>query len=142
MIYFIDSNIFLRTLIKEDEKSFRDCYRLLKLVQEKKIKTFTSSLILAEINWVLESFYKFRKSDTVEALKSVLNLRGLKIINKLNPDLAIGIFQNLNVKFIDALIASSPQIFKKEVAIISYDRDFDKIGVIRKEPEAIIKKIN
>ena len=140
MIYFIDSNIFLRTLIKEDEKSFKECYQFLNLVQENKIKAFTSSLILAEINWVLESFYKFKKSEIIKALKSILNLKGLKIVDKTKPILAVEIFQNFNVKFIDALIASNPQIFKKQAIVISYDKDFDKMKIIRKKPKEIIKQ--
>ena len=140
MIYFIDSNIFLRTLIKEDEKSFKECYQFLNLVQENKIKAFTSSLILAEINWVLESFYKFKKSEIIKALKSILNLKGLKIVNKTKPILAVEIFQNFNVKFIDALIASNLQIFKKQAIVISYDKDFDKMKIICKKPKEIIKQ--
>lgn len=140
MIYFIDSNIFLRTLIKEDEKSFKECYQFLNLVQENKIKAFTSSLILAEINWVLESFYKFKKSEIIKALKSILNLKGLKIVDKTKPILAVEIFQNFNVKFIDALIASNLQIFKKQAIVISYDKDFDKMKIIRKKPKEIIKQ--
>lgn len=138
MIYFIDSNIFLRTLIKEDEKSFKECYQFLNLVQENKIKAFTSSLILAEINWVLESFYKFKKSEIIKALKSILNLKGLKIVDKTKPILAVEIFQNFNVKFIDALIASNLQVFKKQAIVISYDKDFDKMKIIRKQPKEII----
>lgn len=142
MIYFVDSNIFLRTLIKEDEKSFGSCYRFLELVQKKRIKAFTSSLILVEINWVLRSFYKFKKPNIVEAVKSILNLKGLKITDRLNPALALEIFQSSNVKFVDALIASNSEIFKKEMIVVSYDRDFDKIEIIRKEPSAIIKNIS
>ena len=110
-----------------------------KISSGKKVKAFTSSLILAEINWVLESFYKFKKSEIIKALKSILNLKGLKIIDKANPMLAIEIFQNFNVKFIDALIASNSQLFKKEAVVLSYDKDFDKIKIIRKEPKEIIK---
>jgi predicted nucleic-acid-binding protein len=138
MIYFIDSDIFLRVLIKE--KKFEECYKILDLVRKNKIKAITSSLVLAEIDWVLEGFYKFEKMEVIEGLKSILKLRGLKIFDKINPSLAIELYQSYNIKFIDALIASNPKIFKKEIAIISYDKDFDKIGVIRKEPKDLIKK--
>lgn len=137
MTYFIDSNIFLRTLIKEDEKTFKECYQFLNLIQSKKIKAFTSSLILAEISWVLGGFYKFKKLEVVNALQSIINLRGLKITDKMDPRAAIEIFQRFNIKFVDALIASTPKIFRKEMIIVSYDRDFDKLGVIRKKPRDI-----
>ncbi len=50
---------------------------------------------------------------------------------------ALKIYAEKNVKFIDALIASIPQIQAKEWTVISYDRDFDKIGINRKEPMGI-----
>jgi len=139
MVYFIDTNIFLRTLIKEDEKSFKDCYFVLNLIKENKIKAFTSTLILAEIDWVLESFYKFEKSEVVRALKSILKLKGLRIIDKMNLKFALELFETKNIKFIDALIGSNPQIFQKKAIVISYDKDFDKISIKRKEPKEIIK---
>jgi len=135
MDYFIDTNIFLRALVKENEKTFKECYQFLKLVEERRLRALTSSLVLAEIEWVLGSFYKFEKTKVVQALGSVLSLKGLQIIDAINPRLALEIFREKNVKFIDALIASDPRIFKKEVIVVSYDRDFDKIGVLRKEPK-------
>ena len=139
MVYFVDTNIFLRTLVKEDEKSFKECYLFLNLIKGNKIKVFTSSLVLAEIDWVLESFYKFGKSEVIKALNSILKLKGLKIIDRTNVQLALEIFQNKNIKFIDALIVSNSQIFQKKVIVVSYDRDFDKIGVKRKEPKEILR---
>ena len=141
MLYFIDTNIFLRILIKEDEKIFNECYKLLELIRERKIKSFTSSLILAETNWVLDSFYKFEKPKIIKALRSILNLKGLKIIDEVNPAISLEIFQNHNVKLIDALIASNPAILNKTMTIISYDKDFEKIDIIRKEPKQVIQLI-
>ena len=139
MIYFIDTNIFLRVLIKEEK--FEECYQFLDLVRQNKIKAITSSPVMAEIDWVLEGFYKFEKMEVIKGLKSILKLKGLRIIDKMDVSLAIEFYKNYNIKFIDALIASNPKIFKKEITIISYDKDFDKINVLRKEPKEILKEI-
>ena len=140
MTYFIDSNIFLRVLIKEKNRIFKDCYQFLNLVRLNKIKAITSSLVLVEIDWVLEGFYNFGKMEAIKGLKSILKLRGLRIIDKINISLAIEIYEKCNIKFIDALIASNPQIYQKKILVVSYDKDFDKIGMIRKEPKELIKK--
>lgn len=141
MVYFVDSNIFIRVLVKETDKIFKECYRFLDLVRQSKIKAFTSSLVLAEIDWVLEGFYGFKKENVIEGLKSILKLRGLKIVDKINASLAIELYEKHNIKFIDALIASNPKIFKKKVTMVSYDKDFDKINVLRKEPKEVLKEI-
>lgn len=138
MLYFVDTNIFLRVLNREDEKSFNECSELLRLVKENKIEIFTSNLVLSEIIFTLISFYKFKKTDATESLKSVINLTGLKITNRANIKIVLEFYENYNIKFIDAMIASNPLILQKKMKIISYDRDFDKIGVTRIEPAKLL----
>lgn len=138
MLYFIDTNIFLRVLVKENEEVFKDCQKFLNLISQNKIKAFTSTIIFSEIDWVLESFYKFPKEKVIGGLNSILKLKNLKIKDSFNPNSAIEIYEKFSVKFIDALIASNLRIFNKEAVIVSYDKDFDKIGVKRMEPSKII----
>ncbi len=135
-LYFIDTNIFLRVLIKENEKTFGECFGILNKIKKGEIKAFTSSLVLAEINWVLGSFYRFSKFQVAESLKGIINLKGLKIVDKHNLRLAVSIYEKHNVKFVDALIASNFLIFRNKflAVVVSYDRDFDRIGIKRKEP--------
>lgn len=135
MIYFIDTNIFLRTLIKENKDSFNHCYSFLKAVKTNKIKAVTASIVLAEIVWTLSSFYKLPKKQVVEAIRSIVNLRGLKVVNKYNHLLAIDLYERRAVKYIDAVIASIDKIQAKKWTVVSYDTDFDRLGVIRKEPK-------
>jgi len=136
MKYFIDSNIFLRVLVKENEKVFQDCFALLKKIEGKKIKAITSVLILAEIDWVLEGFYQFSKERAIEAIEGILKLKGLKFVDSFNFSLFLYYYGKNSVKFIDALIASE-KVFckdKEKVAIISYDKDFTRLGLQRLEP--------
>ena len=42
-----------------------------------------------------------------------------------------------SVKFIDALITSIPQIAGGDMIAVSYDKDFDKLNVKRKEPKEV-----
>jgi len=136
--YFIDTNIFLRVLIKEKERIFQESFLVLKLIKEKKISAFTSSLVLAEVVWVLNSCYGFKKKEIIQAIKGILNLKNLQIIDKFDPYLAISFYEKYKVKFIDAFIASHYLISKKEAIIVSYDKDFDKLKLKRKEPSQII----
>lgn len=142
MKYFIDTNIFLRTLIKEDETSFKNCYHFLEAIRYNKIKGITSSLVMAELAWTLSSYYQFKREDIAKALESVSNLRGLKVVDGYQISLALLYYQSKSVKFIDAMIASIKQISAKKWTIISYDQDFDKLDLIRLEPNQIIGLVN
>lgn len=139
--YFIDTNIFLRVLIKEDEIKFQQCRRVLELIRENKIKAWTSSLVLAEVNWTLVSFYKFSKEKNLKAIKSIISLKNLKIADQNNIYQMVHLYEKYNIKFIDAHIASLDLITQKNTKIISYDKDFDKLNVIRIEPAKLIKNI-
>lgn len=137
--YFIDSNIFLRPIVKDDSQKTQECELFFNKIKQGKIQAFTSNLVLAEIVWTGLKLYKIQKQELIDILKGILDFKNLKIINNFNPYLAVEIFEKFPVKFIDALIASNPWIYQRETVIISYDRDFDKINIIRKEPNQIIK---
>ncbi len=134
MIYFIDSNIFLRVLIQEDIQSFKICSNLLRQIESKKISVVTSDIVLAEIVWVLSSYYKRPRDEIVESIEMINNM-GMKTVNAFDRSIAIRLYGKYSVKYIDALIASIGPIYRKKWTIISYDKDFDKLGVRRKEPE-------
>ncbi len=136
--YFIDTNIFLRPIIKDSAKTAEECNLLFQEIKNGKINAFTSNLVLAEIFWVLKSVYKFKKQELSRILGAISKLKNLKIDNKENFDKAIELYEKNNVKFIDAMIASRPRILDKEMIIISYDKDFDKLNILRKEPENLL----
>lgn len=137
--YFIDSNIFLRFFAKETKSSvYRDCFKLIQNLKMGKLKAVTSNLVFAETVWVLTSVYKISKTDLNDVLGSLENIPSLKVIDNFQTNLANQLFKMHPVKYIDALIASNPNIYAKKWVVISYDRDFDKLGVIRKEPSKII----
>ncbi|MDZ7587153.1 MAG: PIN domain-containing protein, partial [Patescibacteria group bacterium] len=109
----------------------------LELIKGNQIKAYTCGLVLAEVLWVLSSYYHVKKPGLIEALKSILNLRGLRVIDKIDYLKAEKIYEKFNVKFIDAVIASVAIVDSTRWLIVSYDKDFDRIGVIRKEPGQI-----
>lgn len=137
--YFLDTNIFLRPIIKDDLQKTNDCRKLFDLIEQEKIKVVTSSIVLAELVWTSISFYKISKKEIIKILKGILKLKGLKLSNNCNMFLAIAFYEKNNIKFTDTLIAANTFFSKKNVKIISYDKDFDKLDVIRIEPAKIIK---
>lgn len=138
MRFFVDTNIFLRTLIKEDKETYQDCYKFFEFVKLNKIKAVTSHVVLTEIAWTLSSYYGFSKKKVTQALKGIINLRGLAFADNYQALSALDMFERKSVKFIDALLASIKEIEEKKWKVVSYDRDFDKLDVIRTEPKEII----
>jgi predicted nucleic-acid-binding protein len=137
MLYLIDTNIFLRVLIKEDEMSFQSSLKLLEAIKHGQGNAVIPGIVLTEINWTLRSYYKFPKPQVVAAIQGILNLRGLMIVDNYNHQLALDLYQRHAVKYVDACIASLPAVQERQATIISFDHDFDKIGIARREPHQI-----
>lgn len=137
---FLDTNIFLRVIVKEDEKTFLECTKLLASVKSGERRAYTSTLVLAEINWVLGSFYKFPKSEVVLALPGILSLKNLTVDDKYDTLTAISLYERHSVKFIDALLSTHHLVFRKEVPMVSYDKDFSVLPVNWLRPEDVLKK--
>ena len=138
MEYFLDSNIFLRFLVPDDNnpKFFSDCKKLFNYIETRKITVSTASYIYAEIVWVLKSFYHFKKHKIIEALR-VFEASSISIDNRVDQKFVLDLFEKYNVKFIDCLIASHKDIQKGAMAIVSYDKDFDVLGIKRFEPQDV-----
>lgn len=138
--YFLDTNVFMRALVRSDDTSFNTSVRLLGLIKTGKIKALTSSLVLAEIDFVLKSFYKFSKQEVIEALKSVTSLKNLRIQDGYDSETALTLFEKHNVKFVDALLASHKLILQNKAAIVSYDRDFSRLPCQWLSPAEVVKQ--
>ncbi|MBI2309362.1 PIN domain-containing protein [Candidatus Collierbacteria bacterium] len=135
----IDTNIFLRIFVKENERMFRECGEILKLATRGAIAAYTNTIVLTEIQFVLTTIYHYPRDRIKEALESVLSVPGLKITDDTDARLATDAYGKTNIKFADCLLASSKLIQEKKAAIVSYDRDFDKLGVRRLEPKDVVK---
>ena len=138
-MYVIDTNIFLRVLVKEDEKAFNSCFALLEAIKKNQLSACIPSMVLPEIVWTLQSYYDFPKPKVIAAVRGILNLRGLKVVEGYDHATALDFYQSKSVKYIDACIASLSEIQEDGAIVISYDHDFDKIGVKREEPDQVLK---
>ena len=134
MMCLFDANIFLRTLVKENQHTFEECTLALSKLKNNQLQGVTTHLTIAEIAWTLGSFYGFTRHEIALAITSIGHVRGLSIIDEYDLPAAIALYEQRKIKFIDAMIASIPDVVSKRWIVVSYDRDFDKLGIIRKEP--------
>lgn len=136
--YLFDTNIFLRIFSGLDSGQKKECELLIRKVESGDIKAVVPNLVLSEIVWTLSSYYKHTKQEIVNAVKSVLNISNIKFIDGYDVFLGLSLYEVKSVKYIDSLIASIEEVQKKKWVVVSYDKDFDKLGVKRLEPSDII----
>lgn len=140
MSFLVDSNIFLRVMVRDDERSWQDCVSFFRHIGEAGINAYIPTLVCAEVYFVLKSFYGYQKTVLVDDLKSMTAVPGLRMYEDISFSLAVDLFDKHNIKFIDCLLASSRRVQEGKAAIVSYDRDFDKLGIRRLEPRDLMKQ--
>lgn len=118
---FVDTNVFLRFLLKDDEKKAQNARHLLAKALKGEILLRTSELVVAEMVWTLESFYKIPKAEIQEKIQVILQSEGLEVPNRNLLLLALLAYKELNVDFIDAYNAHWARANSLS-RFLSYDR--------------------
>lgn len=131
---FVDTNIFLRYLTKDDPSKYEKCREMFKKAVKGEIAITTSGMVIAELVWTLLSYYKVPKAEVVEKVTVIVGTKNLSIPDKHVVADALVLYARKNIDFIDAYNAVFMRYHGVD-EICSYDEDFDQIeGIRRREP--------
>jgi len=109
-------------------------FKLFRKASQGEIILIIPMIAIAEVVWVLESFYNFSKETISETVSDFLLCDGLSV-DQLDLLLeALTIYQKQNLDFADALI-SITALRQGHPFVYSFDRHFDRVeGITRLEP--------
>ncbi len=133
-VRFVDTNVFLRFLTRDDPTKFEHCRRLFEQAVRGSLALRTSELVIAEIVWTLLSYYNLPKPVVIEKVGQILNTPNLAVANQDVLIEALVLWSQHNCDFIDAYNAA---LMHRDglTELLSYDADFDLVpGVSRQEP--------
>ena len=91
-------------------------------------------LILAEVAYVLQSFYEVDRPEVAEALRAILTFRAIRVVDSALLMRTIELYELHRLDFADAYIVASAE--RSGVGVVaSFDRGLDKVTtVVREEP--------
>jgi len=131
---FVDTNVFIRFLTNDIPQKADACEEVFKKAVQKEEIIFTTDTVIAEIVWVLESFYELQKEEIQSKVEKILNTPNLVCPNKDLILRALALYREKNIDYIDAYNA----LILKEKGVdelYSYDKDYDRIDwLTRLEP--------
>lgn len=130
---FLDTNVWLRFLTRDDETKARSIASLLAEAEAGAHRLTSSHLVIAELEWTLRSYYNVAKPAIVAALRELLALRSLRMPRPGMLDHTLDLFERHPVDFVDAYNAADMHS-RRLATIVSYDTDFDRLGVRRLAP--------
>jgi len=123
---FVDTNVFLRYLVNDDPEKADACEILFQRAIDGEEALFTTDMVVAEIVWVLESYYELSRREVREKLEKILNTQNLDCSNSEIIINALAVYEEKNIDYIDAYNASILRM-KGINEIYSYDRHYDRI---------------
>lgn len=103
---WVDANVMLRYLLRDNEDMFNQAESLIKGAEAGDIRIRLASLTVAEMVWVLDSFYNLDRDRLVETLTSLITADGVVTDEKELMLKALADYHANNVDFIDAYLAT------------------------------------
>lgn len=122
----LDANLIIRYLVKDNEKKIDNIEKLLK----SDTVLILTDVTIAEIVWVLSSYYELPRKKITRSLTSLILLSNIKC-NKNLLLKAFSYFEKYNIDWVDSyLCAYAEENRIKE--IFSYDRDLDRTKTVKR----------
>ena len=119
----LDTNVAVRYLAQDDEIQSAAATRFISRLSKEK-PGFVSSVVLAEISWVLVRVYKTPREDLARILEGLLRSAELVVENAQAAYRALGVYSSsTSVEFADALIAETALLAGADETVT-----FDKVA--------------
>lgn len=74
MTYFVDTNFFLRFLLRDQNNQYLEVEKIFLQAARGEFKLISSTPVLFEIYWVLSSYYQHNKKNLAAALVKILEM--------------------------------------------------------------------
>jgi len=133
---FIDANVFLRFLTRDDPVKAERVKMLLERAERGEVTLVTSESVITELVFVLSSpkLYNLHREEIRAVLSPIVGLKGLKLPSRRALSRALDLFAATSMDFVDALAVAQMEAGRIN-EIYSYDRHFDLLqGITRLEP--------
>ncbi len=129
--YGIDANVILRLLVKDDVKLAEQAKAIFTAIEEGKITAYLDPVILAEVVWVLKSFYKRSPSEIATSLLTLLKSDHIFIVDQECYITALEMFEEGHMHFGDACACAVANRMC-DGQLFSFDRKLDRVPGIQR----------
>jgi predicted nucleic-acid-binding protein len=137
--HHLDANVILRLLLADDAAQSPKAKALFALAQAGKLTLFVSHVTLAEVSWVLLSYYDFERGKLAQTLRELVLHEGVEADESDVMLDAFDRFGKVNVDFIDCYTAALAKA--RSAVVVTEDRDFRKFAdVTARRPDEVVKQ--
>ena len=131
MTAFLDTNVLVRHITGDPPGQAQRATRYL----EQADQLLLPDLILAEVAYVLESYYDMPRAQVADALRAALTFSSVRVIDVALLLRTVELYEVRSLGFADAYIVASAE--RTGVGVVaSFDRGIDRVGTVRREEPA------
>jgi len=133
MIALLGTNVIVRFLTGDKGPKYKNLYSFFNSLEIGEIQVELKLIVLFQVIFVLKSFYEAPKADIVKSIMALTEYKGIILKNKALVRRMIEIWMDHNLDIVDCYLVACLEGDKQNI-LYSYDRDFDKLKIQRKEP--------
>lgn len=127
MTAFVDTNILIRHLTGDPPDTASRATAFLAEAEE----LLLPDMIVAEIVYVLESFYELSAGDVARAVRSVIAYPPIKILDAALLLRALEVYETTRIDFAEAYLVASAET-AGITDIVSFDRSIDRAPTVNR----------
>jgi predicted nucleic acid-binding protein len=131
---WVDANVILRFVTKDPPKLAERAARLMARAENGEVSLYVAPLVLAEIVWVLKSFYKYAMSDIAQVMIALISANGIEVDDRALAIRTMELSRDQNVDFVDAYLALSASACKEPICTFD-TTDFKRLPTKWLEPK-------
>jgi predicted nucleic-acid-binding protein len=117
---WLDTNVILRFLLKEDPQLFQAVEPLFLQAEQGDLEIYIHPIIIAEIIWTLESYYEYSKEKIAEVMIQLVEAKGVVAPDK---EIIVGALQDYKEKNVDFIDSYLVQYANKKGPLTVYTLD-------------------
>jgi predicted nucleic acid-binding protein len=124
---FLDTNVLIRHLTGDPPAQARKATAFLRRAEE----LLVPDLIVAEVVYVLESFYELGRQRVAELVRAIIGFPAIVVVDEPLLLRALEVYEVDRLDFAEAYLVASAETSGVET-IASFDRAVDRIATVRR----------
>lgn len=100
----VDTNAILRFILNDVPSQKEQTKKIFLKAKDKKIEIVVPQIVVFELQFTLEKYYKFAKNVVVEKLKSIVSTSYIEVQDRRSFLAAINFYEDSNLSFVDCFL--------------------------------------
>jgi uncharacterized protein len=130
----LDTNVILRHALGDDPSHRRQALRLFEQAGEGTLRLLVPSLVVAQVVWTLESFYRASREYIAGLLEALLETPGVTALEPRVVSRCMEIYRTHNIEILDAYLVALAEETKTPVLATFNKKDFRRFPRLKLIP--------